>query len=437
MPRKRLSWNDEEAVLPVERAAARRSAAAPEHPATPDEGPGHPAHTPQPGVHDHENGDTSSWAEDPVPGPYPSSAHPATPDEGAAHPAHEGGRELPPSAGRPQVTNEDLGVSKAAARELLASVERKAAKCVRIAELTLGAKATTAAIEDHAVTLMDLDDSIINATLQRLAEDEDEDEDETDAEASEDEDEAEESDDEAGKKASDDALLRRLLAEEDMDDDEDESDAESGKKAESEHTAMSQVLAELRSLRAELAALKSAGDDEDEDDSETDAEASSSIEADLETLLAEEDEHDEEAEIAAMLEEVAESYHEAPEVAMDMDFADAGLDVDMTPMDDPMFSDAGLDLDDDEEAIMAQIFAEQSGTSRLAGDDEDAVDAEDEADAEAGKKASSRTASQKPRPRKPSNGATRLASVQVPAGDDIRELEALWPTAPDVSDVFK
>ena len=104
----------------------------------------HPAHQEDPGANDYENGDTSAWAEDPMPGPYENAEHPATPHEGHDHPAMK------------------------SARALRASVERKAAKCIRIAQAMLGPKATTAQIEDQALDLMDLPDNQIKASLARL-----------------------------------------------------------------------------------------------------------------------------------------------------------------------------------------------------------------------------------------------------------------------------
>lgn len=391
MARKRLSWDD---MLPIERAASA-------HPATPDEGAAHPAHTPEPDAHAHENGDTSSWAEDVHQPPYPDSAHPAYPDEGAAHPA----------------------VSKAAARELLASVERKAAKCVRLAEATLGPKADPMMIEAQAVGFMELSDSVLDSTLARLAsDDEDEDDADADADASDDEDDVTE----AAKKK---AKARKAKKAEDDEDDEDEDEVEetASKKA-------FDVEATLRRLLAEEGM-----DDEDE------VEETASKKAKARKKAEDDEDEDDEAEIKAMLDDLAGTYHEAPEVAGwgDNVAFDADLDIDMAGGLDPMFSDDPLDLNDDDEALMAQIFAEQvanNGFGRSASDDEDEDDM-GEADEAASKKASrTRVASQRPQPRKPSNGVTRLASVQrvASAGDaEIAELEKLWPTAPDVSGVFK
>lgn len=145
MSRQRMTWTD---------AGVSRHAS--EHPATPDEGPASPAHKAQPAADAYMNGDPSSWAEDPHPGPYPNSAHPATPDEGPASPAHKA-----------------------------AALERKAAKCIRLATAMLGDSASVAAIENQALALMDLPDRSIKASLNRIAEDADEAIDDDDAAAAE------------------------------------------------------------------------------------------------------------------------------------------------------------------------------------------------------------------------------------------------------------
>lgn len=134
MSRQRMTWTD---------AGVSRHAS--EHPATPDEGPASPAHKAQPGPDAYKSGDTSSWAEDVHPGPYENGEHPATPDEGPASPAYKA-----------------------------AALERKAAKCIRLATAMLGEGATVAAIENQALELMDLPDRSIKASLSRLAEDADE-----------------------------------------------------------------------------------------------------------------------------------------------------------------------------------------------------------------------------------------------------------------------
>lgn len=428
MSRQRLTWQDggdkaaSQQVLPVEQARAASA-----HPATPDEGAAHPAAQPDPGEHDYENGDTSSWAEDPTTGPYPNSAHPETPDEGSAHPA-----------------------AKEAARDLRAAVERKAAKCIRIATAMLGAGATVAAIEDQALDLMDMPDTAINATLNRLAEDEDEDDAEEEGKEASDEtrsaaDEAllrkllaeEDEDEDEGKEASDEALLRRLLAEEDEDEDE-------GKEASVEKSALDQILEKLSGIDNRLSALETpkTAEDEDEDDDE----------ALLANLLAEEEvveapEDDVESMLLSMLEE--EIVIDEPEMIEEM------IEDDDDDMDDDMTLDMGLTedsmglgdediMDEGDDDLLANLFAD----SRLAGDEDDddeeeeeeveeeEVEEEEVEEEEVEKEA--KKANLKPRPKKASAGASRLGGVTKSAdSSEIDELSKLWPSAPDVSKVFQ
>jgi len=137
------------------RQATDRKASAP--PATPGYGTedqDHPAHTqPDPGAHDYENGDTSSWAEDVRQPPYPDGNPPADPGydvEDQDHPAHKRPPRLPKSAG--------LGTQ----------VVKKADKCIRLARHTLGKEASVEMVEDQALDYMDMPDQQLDATLNRL-----------------------------------------------------------------------------------------------------------------------------------------------------------------------------------------------------------------------------------------------------------------------------
>ena len=58
---------------------------------------------------------------------------------------------------------------KSASRQIRASMERKASKCIRIAQAMLG-DVSTSEIEDQALDLMDLSDRQIQASLARVAE---------------------------------------------------------------------------------------------------------------------------------------------------------------------------------------------------------------------------------------------------------------------------
>lgn len=493
MSRQRMTWEKDggdQRVLPVERAASA-------HPAYPDEGPASPAYEPDPDADKYENGDTSSWAEDPTTGPYPDSAHPAYPDEGPASPAYRSEGQLPPNEpGGEQMTNEDLGVSKAAAEEIKLATEKKAAKCIRIATPLL-ARFTRDAdiIEDQALDLMGLSDEAIHSTLDRLAklrrqaeteEKKEKDEAEGEAEAAETVQEEAEEKAKAEKKA-DDALLRRLLAEEGMiaadeSDDEaedeeaaDEDDKEGGKKKAGEDV-LAQIQETLAALTEKVNSLSNGpvAQDEvveevDEDEALLEAmlqeegmedEAQDDVESMLYSMLHEEGMDDEAGDDCVGCDQTAqdeeEEVAEALEVEMGMDDEDveAQLDIDMAPVDDPMGLLDETELDDEDDALLANLFAD----SRLAAEDDEDEESEDEesedeggsededaeeeppgeGDKESGKKKASKTAStRKPRPKKASKGVSRLGGVQQQNVGDVSELEALWPTAPDVSKVFE
>ena len=146
MTRRRLTWTD------------RKASAAPAMPGY-QEPSIHPAAYPDPEADAYENGDTSAWAEDPHPGPYPNPMHPALPGTEApmGHPATDPAHYFP------------AGVSKQASRQLRAAMEAKAAKCIRIAQSMLGRKASVSAVEDQALDLMNLTERQIAAALSRLA----------------------------------------------------------------------------------------------------------------------------------------------------------------------------------------------------------------------------------------------------------------------------
>lgn len=150
MARKRLTWNKSASpppAMPVEEAGYE-----------------HPASQPDPGADDYKNGDTSSWAEDPHPGPYENSAPPAMPFEERFHPAQPAGK----------VASEE---------ELERIAQDRAAKCITIAQALLGKTAAYNEVESQAYGFMHMPDTYIENTLTRLAslknaEDEEETEDE-------------------------------------------------------------------------------------------------------------------------------------------------------------------------------------------------------------------------------------------------------------------
>jgi hypothetical protein len=467
--RNRLSWQSgKQPVLPVERKASA-------HPAYPDEGAAHPAAYPDPEQPDaYENGDTSSWAEDPTKGPYPNSAHPQTPDEGPAHPAAAGKKEMPTSVGGDQITNEDLGVSKAAAAQLRIAVEKKAAKCIRVAQDLLSPWTEDAeAIEDQALDLMDIPDDALDSTLARLAllknaedekpeeeeveeektskkkakaQDEDEDEEAEEPKTSkkkaqdEKDEEPEEEDEEAKKEA---RLLRKMLAEEGMEPEDEDEDKTEKTACEDRMSALESQLASLRAM-IEQKGQEPAPVDEDE--------------ALLASMLAEEEApaapapKDEDAEIEAILkgmlaEEEKPVEPEAPAKAPVEDSDQVGAD--LSTVDDPMGLMDDAEMGEGEEALLANLFASDRLAAKKGDDDEEEeeeaeepeeTDEEPEEEPEESekesKKKATKTASQKPQAKKASQGATRLGPVSRQDVGDISELEKLWPSAPDVSKVF-
>lgn len=141
--RQRMTWA----------ALDRKAAAAPAIPGYGVEDQDHPAHTQDdPGSAPYMIGGPSDFAEDPMPPPYGDSGAPALPGYGVEdqdHPAHEG------QVGR-----------KA---NLMGLVRKKAAKALKLAQVTLGRTGNWAAVEDQALAYMSMDDSALDASLARLS----------------------------------------------------------------------------------------------------------------------------------------------------------------------------------------------------------------------------------------------------------------------------
>jgi hypothetical protein len=75
--RQRLTWKKKEA----EQASPPQEKQASPPPQTPSEAGDHPGTQPDPGMDDYKTGDPSTWMEDPRPGPYPNSPMPQMPTE--------------------------------------------------------------------------------------------------------------------------------------------------------------------------------------------------------------------------------------------------------------------------------------------------------------------------------------------------------------------
>ncbi len=453
----------------------------------------HPAAYEDPGPHDYENGDTSSWAEDPTKGPYPNSKYPALPgtEEPQGHPATDPKHYFP------------RGVSASLVRQM----EKKAARCIRIAKSMLGRTASAVAVEDQAVDLMSLPDRQIQATLARLAEEDGEKEEEKDADdlmVEEDEDKADkkaedesddsedDSDDEetAGKKA---ARFQRLAsywtnvakkagevpeafkkqwdkADDKKDDKKEEAKKEASLRARKARKA-SEATADQndpKSYNFRQQGKLAEGEDEDEAllaamlDDETKSASDDEDEALLAAMLDEgmtagdEDSDEDAALLAEMLKEDAPSAEDMKaedKAAMLGDDEQAMLDemmnddsiLDGVAVADPVVDD--LSIDEDPMGLIDTGFDDMELNSlygsKFAGDEEKPEEKKEEkpadkAEEKPSKEAKSKTAAVRPQPRKASTGVKAIGSVPTVSGDrDVEALSKLWESAPNISDIFK
>lgn len=426
--RERMTWGGKSAAgptLPIEAAAAKKGSA---HPQTPDEGITHPAgyqDPTQPAAY--ENGDTSSWAEDPKPGPYRTSPQPANPmdDGGYRHPAAQPGAPAKNAA------------DKEAKQALRAAVELKAAKAIRIASVLLGEKITKAAdagdlvasemLEAQSIAFMDLHDEHLASTLRRIEA------------ATEDEE----------------VLLRKMLAE-DAGEPEEKEEEEEKKEASSDKLA--EITTMLASLQAQMAALSAPKVAEAPKAAEAPKVAEE--ETMLAAMMAEESKKaeapNEDAEAEAMLkamlaEEQAPAAEpvkeEAPATAgktladlIDMD-DDFGINMDV--VEDPMGLVDAPDFGEDE--MLASLFASDSSKTaeeekeqEEEGDEGAEKDEEEEKEEkQAAVKVASVDSRLRPQAKKANVGAKTVGTVRV-AGNtgDVSELAKLWDSAPDVSKIF-
>ena len=450
-----------------------RKAAAP--PATPGyaEGTDHPAYQPDPNADKYMNGDPSSWAEDPHPGPYPNPAPPpADPgmQEPQGHPATDPAHYFP-------------GGAKAASRSLRAAMEHKASKCIRIATAMLGRKASVDMVEDQALDLMNLSDRQIQAMLGRIGGAE-------------------------GPEANYTLTPERsadgdLLADDMMVEEEDVAvPVEAAKKAKKGEDEEVEEVEEVEAAKkaahySRLASYwkgvsKKAADEDEEEEEEPKKEAArratpggQNDPATYETVTAGEDD-DEEAMLAAMLDEEAKKQAKKSEkepfggkkappfgkkddeekkeakksededegegdekkasveemmlaemlgdepVVMADDFGDDPMSL----MDDPMDS-----LSDDEMAVVygGKYAGKKAKKSEDEGDEEEEEKkSEDEEEEEEEEKKEAKKAALKPQPRLASSGPKTLGSVANgrTASNEISDLSKLWESAPDVSKVF-
>lgn len=411
-------------------------------PATPgyQEPSNHPAAYPDPAADAYMNGDPSSWAEDPHPGPYPNTEHPALPGTEApqGHPATDPAHYFP------------NGVGKQASRQVRAAMEAKAAKCIRIATAMLGPTASIAAIEDQALDLMNLTERQIQASLARLGgeadllanytlteprkADDDTDEDERMLAAMQ----AEVATPDA-KQASSMEKLASLVAAKlakmasPMPGNQNSPEhynyrAEgvlASKKAEDEDE---EKLTAMVEEEAKKAASKKGEDDKPEAKPEAKPEgdakeekAASDRKAAIQRLAGLEMSADVKAALEGLLGGFGEAAPSDEPTADDFMMDDLGIE-------DPMFGDDPMGMDDD----LSMLYGMRQASDEPAKEEPAKEDAPAE-DKEAAKK----TAAVRPQPRRPSNGVQTLGTVAKTASTNgVDDLSKLWASAPDVSKVF-
>lgn len=359
MRRRRLTWKDKRADS-----------------ALPDEGYDHPAFIGQQPAEkylldndgDGEAGTPSDFAEDVHQGPYDNGAEPALPHEEWDHPASV----------------------KQAARDIRASVERKAAKCIRIAQATLGKTASVADIENQALAFMDMPEKQLDSTLSRLS---------MYPMANE---------PEATMYAEEDSDLEEMMAEFLAEDDED-AEAEA-------------MLAEMLKPSKEEVAMQSpmmADQNDPEHFMAEEEEATMPMAQEEEAMMPMADHHEDHDAGQHM------SLHGEEGVMMSDDMDTMGLmgEEEMTAED---------------EDLLASIFGGRFAADEKEEKEAEEEKAEDEKEAEEEEKESSKKASYKlkPRARKASQGVKSVGNVSKTAKSEMDDLSKLWQTAPDISDMF-
>ena len=463
MSRRRLTWNG-------------RMASAP--PAMPgyQEPSVHPAAYPDPEADAYENGDPSSWAEDPHPGPYPNTMHPALPgtDAPMGHPATDPAHYFP------------AGVSKQASRHLRAAMEAKAARCIRIATAMLGRAASVSAIEDQALDLMNLTERQIQAALSRLSEDGMSQDVPTEAsdllaldnytltpERVSDHQMMFAMQDAMGEDG-DEALLAEMMGE-DLDSEEIDSDegllmamleeARSGKKAfgvydqmpgdqndpahynfeaegvlksaseEDAEEMLSEMVEEEKAKKAAALRMAKKHAEESDDESDADAEESDAEESEEAVKKAAHFKR-----LAAYWSRVAKKGEESDEDSKESEDEGEGEKAEKkayldSMADDLMMDDVGLEdpmmVEDSADVGMDELSMLYGGRMAKKHAEESDAEAEEEEAPQSEKKAAVR-----PQPRKASNGLKTLGAVSKVASGDVNDLSKLWESAPDVSKIF-
>lgn len=375
-----------------------RHASAP--PAIPSEPGGHPAEqSPDPEVAKYDTGNPSAWAEDIHPPPYQNANEPALPDEDGAHPADE--------------TN---GGKAASQRDYEAWAHLKAEKCIRIASALLP-KAETDVVEKQAVDLMSLPDSLVDATLHRLAMYMDDDE----------------------------GMGEEWVMDQGMDDDFDDFDDFDEFDDVSEEEMML-----ARMLQARAAKDQSEAESDGENVGDDDGMEKGPEEGKKAKKSTDDEDEDDESEVASKKAKKSEGDESAKrkDPGEDEDADDQGgsdtIDDDEAPEADKNASDIDFDALDREAADETGIEFDTVDPFDLTAGDEQTLSAADEDAAidlifpelKAAREAAAAEAAPQPQPKKAGGGVQSVGNISKAASAGGVGLGDLWASAPDVSEVF-
>ena len=401
-----------------ERLTNRAASAPPANPGYGTEDQDHPAHQADPAHGDYAKGDPDAWAETPNPPPYAEGNPPADPGydvEDQDHPAH---------TKNPRVPKEARGLQAA----ILSMAEAKADKCLKVAKAMLrGRKGITASmVEEQAFTMMDWSDAHLASTQERLgggflAEEFEDDLGPVDMDILGDDDlpppdETEYLEDDE---------LDALLA------DDDELDDDMG-------DPMAMLTAKVETLTSELTAMKAAAK-KGEDDEEVVEGKKKAKKGEDEDAPEEKDPKEVDASMFASADEMGNPIQMTAEDSILNEIFGSKKsedeDEEADEDDDKEAKKKKAKKSEDEDDVEEDEDKEAKKKKAKKSEDEDDVeeDVEEDEDKEAKKKKASK---QRPQPRKPSKGVSRVGSVTRTSGGEINDLSKLWETSPDVSDVF-
>ena len=406
----------------------------------------HPAHKEDPEMEDYfvgNNDPHADFAEEPHSGPYAQPQAPASYGWEPDHPAAKA----------------DAG-GKNASRELRAMAERKAAKCVRLAQTMLGKTASVEQIENQALTLMDLSDRQITASLTRVRkasylshdmfDEYDHNQDgmidgsewggspevfdalDTDMSGDLDQDEIAMGLGESFARyaSEEDGMLAEMIKEErskradHKGRSQNDPQAGFGIQEMSDEEVTSKFPANLEKKKAFLTAQLA-----ELEEMEMLAEMEDMADLDPVGIMAEKEEiNAEEEEIAQMLAEMDQSDPEEEMLAEEEVEANEEMILGQDPM--GLMGEEELMADDEfMDNLFGGKYAKEEEEEEEKEEDKEESDEEEE-------KAEKKASRLRPQPRKASKGVKTLGATPKVASNEMNELQSLWASAPDVSNVF-